>query len=304
MCYVRNVLFERQKRLLALVDAAGDNLGKLDFQKLLFLYCGEVEEKPSYEFVPYQFGAFSFTSYDDRRRLVEKGLLENEERLWKLTAAGRRAAQIDPMIRMRMDRFARRYAELRGDKLVAETYKRDPYYAINSKIAERVLTGDAAALKAIEQARPTKQNAGLLTIGYEGRTLEAYLNRLLHAGVTLLCDVRRNAFSRKYGFSKRTLAIGCEHVGIRYEHLPTLGIDSVERRGLKSPSDYKKLFADYVQHMLPDMTSALDRIRGWVEEGQRVALTCFERVPHLCHRHCVADELARRWGTRLTPEHL
>lgn len=298
------VLFERQKRLLALVDAAGDNVSKLDFQKLLFLYCSQVEDKPSYEFIPYRFGAFSFTSHDDRRRLVQKGLLENDERLWKLTAGGRKAAVIAPAIRMRMDRFAQRHAGLRGDELVAETYKSDPYYAINSEIAERVLAGDAAALKGIEQARPAKQNPRLLTIGYEGRTLEAYVNRLLHAGVTLLCDVRRNAFSRKYGFSKRTLATVCNHVRIRYEHLPGLGIDSEERRVLQSPSDYKALFASYVQHMLPNMTSALEQIRGWVNEGERVALTCFELVPYLCHRHCVADELVRRWGKELAAEHL
>ena len=36
---------------------------------------------------------------------------------------------------------------------------------------------------------------GLCTIGYEGRTLENYLNRLIRDGVTQLCDVRRNAFA-------------------------------------------------------------------------------------------------------------
>ncbi len=40
------VLFARQKRLLALVDALGGEVGALDFQKLLFLYCREVEETP------------------------------------------------------------------------------------------------------------------------------------------------------------------------------------------------------------------------------------------------------------------
>ena len=59
------MLFDRQKRVLALVDALGGEVGNLDFQKLLFLYCREVEETPSYEFVPYKFGGFSFTSYVD-----------------------------------------------------------------------------------------------------------------------------------------------------------------------------------------------------------------------------------------------
>ena len=35
-------LFNRQKVLIALVNALGGKVGNLDFQKLLFLYCQEV----------------------------------------------------------------------------------------------------------------------------------------------------------------------------------------------------------------------------------------------------------------------
>ena len=45
------MLFERQKSLLALVDALGGNLSSLDFQKLLLLYCREVEPTPSYGYL-------------------------------------------------------------------------------------------------------------------------------------------------------------------------------------------------------------------------------------------------------------
>ena len=161
------MLFDRQKRLLALVDAFGGEVGNLDFQKLLFLYCREVEEAPTYEFVPYKFGGFSFTSYADKRRLIEHGLLEDEERLWKLTPAGRVAAKVPPMVRVGMDRFARRRVGLRGDALVAEAYRNHPYYAIRSEIAERLLSGDAGAREAIAAARPAAGKPGLCTIGYE-----------------------------------------------------------------------------------------------------------------------------------------
>ena len=50
--------------------------------------------------------------------------------------------------------FARRYRRLRGDALIAETYRKYPYYAIRSDIAERVLKNDEAALSRIESARP------------------------------------------------------------------------------------------------------------------------------------------------------
>jgi len=298
------VLFERHKRLLALVHAFGGDVGSLDFQKLLFLYCREAEEKPTYEFVPYRFGGFSFTSYDDRRRLVQQGFLEDEDRSWKLTPAGQKAASISPTVRMRMDQFAERHADLRGDALVAEAYRRHPYYAIRSEIAGRLLSGDKAALAAIDEARPSGHKPGVVTIGYQGRTLEAYLNRLLQAGVTILCDVRRNAFSHKYGFSKTTLQRGCEGVGIYYQHLPELGIASESRQGLETQADFNALFATYSRDTLPQQTSSLERIRDWVNAGERVALTCFELLPQQCHRHCIAVELERRWGDVLTPRHL
>jgi hypothetical protein len=63
----RPILLNRQKHLLALLKALGGRLGNLDFQKLLFLYCQESGVSETYEFVPYKFGAFSFTSYADRR---------------------------------------------------------------------------------------------------------------------------------------------------------------------------------------------------------------------------------------------
>lgn len=279
-------------------------MGNLDFQKLLFLYCRESDETGMYDFVPYKFGGFSFTSYADRRRLIERGLLDNEPAVWKLTEAGKGAARIAPTTRMSMDQFARRNAGIRGRALVAATYRRHPYYAIRSKIAARVLASDAAALQAIVDVCPAPSRPGLCTIGYEGHTLESYLNLLILDGVTQLCDVRRNPLSRKYGFSKRTLSNACEGVGIRYAHLATLGIASEERRNLVTQQDYDVLFAFYERKHLPQQSKALSLIQAWVEAGERVALTCYERLPQQCHRHCIAKELLRRAGRLFVPKHL
>ncbi|MGB6222537.1 DUF488 family protein [Haloferula sp.] len=297
------MIFQRQKHLLALLDALGGEMGGLDFQKLLFLYCREVETTPSYEFVPYRFGGFSFTSYADKRRLIERGLLADEERSWKLTQVGRAAAKVNPGTRLAMQRFAKAHADLRGDALVAETYRRHPYHATRSEMADRVLKGDRSALAAVAAARPASQGPGLCTIGYEGRTLEDYLNQLLVGGVTLLCDVRRNPLSRKYGFSKGTLSKSCAGVGIRYEHLPELGIASDQRRELNTQADYDALFEDYERDSLPKQTEALEIIRTWITKGERVALTCFEKHPHQCHRHCVAEALEHGGRQRLEAVH-
>jgi|SRR5690349_6880130 uncharacterized protein DUF488 len=299
------MIFDRQKKLLALLTAHGGEVSNLDFQKLLFLYCVNVERTPSYEFVPYKFGGFSFTSYADKRRLTERGLLDNTERTWKLTQAGKKAAgKVNSATSTEINLFAKQHAKLRGDALVATAYRQHPYYAIRSEIVGRILKRDASALAAVEAARPQPGTVGICTIGYEGRSLEAYLNLLLKSGVTVLCDVRRNPLSRKYGFSKRTLSSSCEGVGIRYEHVPELGIDGERRRELETQADYDALFADYERDDLPKQQEALDRITAWVRIGGRVALTCYESQPHQCHRHCVAEALERTEDRGWRVEHL
>ena len=222
------LLFARQRSLLALLYALGGNVGNRDFQKLLFLYCKQLStETPGprispYEFVPYKYGAFSFTCYADRRRLVEQGLLSDDRQSWAL---------------------------------------------IRSEIAGGLLDKDSVALSKVLEARPVASSSQLFTIGYQGRTLESYLNVLIQEGVTILCDVRKNAISRKYGFSKRTLAGACDGVGIRYTHLPELGIESRRRQGLESPADFRALFRLYEHTILPKQEAALQRIRAWLIGG-------------------------------------
>jgi hypothetical protein len=289
-------LFNRQKRLLVLLDALGGDIRSTDFQKLLLLYCHSCTVPP-YEFVPYTFGAFSFTSYAGRRKLVKHGLLEDQDKSWTLTDRGRalsKKLQFDG--RDAIFGFARRTRNLRGDVLVAKTYRRFPYTAIHSEIAGRVLDGDDDALQRIADAKVNHTSPGIATIGYEGRSLEGYLNLMIRDGITLLCDVRRNPLSRRYGFAKKTLAKACDRVGIRYEHLPQFGISSADRKGLRSQADYDALFRAYEAENLPARDQDFAIIQAWVTSGERVALTCFEREPHRCHRHCVSDALETRMG--------
>ncbi len=299
-------LYARQRNLLALLYALGGKVGSLDFQKLLFLYCQQLfadnTDSPisPYEFVPYKFGAFSFTCYADRRRLVDQGLLMDDSQSWVLTEQGRGIAATSR--HETMNAFAHRYRGLRGHALIAETYRQYPYYAIRSDIASGVLENDSAALRRVLEAGPVESSSRLFTIGYQGRTLESYLNVLIQENVTILCDVRRNAISRKYGFSKRTLAGACDGVGIRYAHMPELGIESSQRQSLESPADFKALFRVYERTILPKQEAALDKIRAWLRSGESVALTCFERDAGQCHRHCVAGALAQASGPENSPD--
>jgi hypothetical protein len=69
--------------------------------------------------VPYKFGAVSFTSYADRRKLVERGFLAEDEQHWQLTDEGRGATSRAQ--HLHMTAFVRRHRDTRGVALVAET---------------------------------------------------------------------------------------------------------------------------------------------------------------------------------------
>src|ERR1019366_3944262 len=194
------MLFDRQRLLLTLLDALRDPVSNMDFQKLLFFYTQDCEKTPTYEFVPYKFGGFSFTSYADKRRLMEAGMLVPSDLQWELTNLGRQTARKEAVLPLVVAGFCRRHAGLRGNALIAEQYRKHPYYAIRSEIVEKVLP-DEESRKRIAAARPAKAKPGLVTLGYEGRSLEAYLNLLLQNSVTLLCDVRRDRKSTRLNSS-------------------------------------------------------------------------------------------------------
>ena len=283
--------YNRQKLLLFLLEHAGGNLSKMDLQKLLFLYIEETGAD-HYAFVPYRFGCYSFLADDDLDLLQKRGWLEqNNKELRLLTSIA-----LLPWARNNFEHKAVRVwlkkKTNRGWTLVREVYREYPYYAINSEIKEQLL--DKKELALVNKAGVISGSAtkSIYTIGYEGLHIEEYINKLIRNGIKLLCDVRKNPLSRKYGFSKRNLSTLLPKFGIEYLHMPELGIESQNRKGLKSNSEYEILFDNY-RKSLPERQVELTRIMKEFKTHKRIALTCFERESQSCHRHCISDFLAR-----------
>ena len=147
-------------------------------------------------------------------------------------------------------------------------------------------------IQAVEDVRPKHKGAVLFTVGYEGITLEQYLNRLIQHGVEVLCDVRKNSVSMKYGFSKSQLQNACNGIGIKYVHIPELGIASNKRQELNTQSDYDKLFLQYRQDVLTSTRTQQSEILELLKSHKRVALTCFEANICQCHRKHLAEEIS------------
>ena len=296
------MLYKRQKLLLDLVHAAGGDLAATDLQKLLFFYVQQCEAEPSFRFVPYRFGCFSFQSYADRSLLAGRGFIhEASDGRWKITPKA--TPYLDPKRKATFSHFLNYSVPERGDALVRRIYRLHPYYACRSEIVERVFP-DPSDRQPILDAVPSATTQALFTIGYEGDSIDGYLDRLIRNNVRLLCDVRRNPFSRKAGFSREQLKSFCGKVGIEYRHLPELGIPGHRRQELNSQADYDALFDVYRSEDLPTMRPAIKELGSLLEEFGRVALTCFEKEHKCCHRHCVADEMKRLIKGCPKPEHI
>ncbi|MBA7619657.1 hypothetical protein ES703_26998 [subsurface metagenome] len=130
----------------------------------------------------------------------------------------------------------------------------------------------------------------LYTIGYQGISIEELIGDLKQNNVKCIVDVRRNAISRKQGFSKESLRKSCQAAEIEYFHIPQLGIESKMRRGLKANWEYVKLLDTYEKELLPQKEEYINELRRIVE-SQVCALFCFEATPQLCHRSRLAAKL-------------
>ncbi len=144
----------------------------------------------------------------------------------------------------------------------------------------------------------------LFTIGYEGKNIEEYVQVLEENMVKVVVDVRRNPVSRKYGFSKTRMRELLALEGIDYIHLPALAIESERRRSLKTRADYNALFIWYENEVLDKEKISLGEIIDRILSDKRVALTCCEADPSICHRSKVSEKISEITTTSLKLIHL
>lgn len=283
-------MYYRRKIALAVIQAFGGDLDKVSFQKLLFLFTRQQVEK-SYHFVPYKFGCYSFQANADLSTLTKYGHVDDSGESWKCIDGMDYANALKSADRLALKTVVNRYDGLAKDDLIKLTYMNYPYYTINSTIAATVLSVEDLAL--VEEQKNHLSEIILFTIGYEGVTLEEYVNKLITNGVNVLCDVRRSPFSMKYGFNKGMLQKVCAGVGIDYVHIPEVGIDSDKRKVLHTQADYDKLFEFYRSEILTNQGEKQEEILHLLTTKKRVALTCFEANICQCHRKHLAESVAK-----------
>ena len=285
-------MYYRRKIILALLEAFDSKIDKISLQKLLFLFAVK-QDIPSYHFVPYKYGCFSFQANADLLTLCKYERVRNKGSDWLKIDKDQYKKLLKPNDKAVLDKIVATLFGKPAKELIQLTYKAYPYFAINSRVSNQYLTKQELAN--IDAARPSAHNRSLFTIGYEGISLEEYLNKLIAMDVRILCDVRKNALSMKYGFSKKQLSNACQGVGISYIHLPDVGISSKKRGNLENQKDYDLLFEDYKINTLPSTTETLAQIKELILRHDRVALTCFEADVCQCHRKPLAEALIREY---------
>ncbi|HBQ85087.1 MAG TPA: hypothetical protein DD811_01190 [Syntrophomonas sp.] len=275
--------YKRQRFLLAFIRQL-QSVTSTDLQKLVFLHTMS-EGLDFYEFVPYRFGSYSFQLAEDLDILRRDGYLSIEH-----TPKGTRIKAVGDYLQESVFP-AFQIATERGNALIRKAYREYPYYAINSEITGQLLRGKE--LERFNDGRQAYTQTGqiLFTIGYEGKSVEAFINNLIQNDIRLLCDIRKNPLSRKFGFSKGKLKHITETIGIKYVHIPELGIESDKRSALETDEDYKCLFSNYAK-TLPKLTPLLEQVYSLLRSNVRIALMCYEREPEMCHRHVIRDYIA------------
>ena len=259
--------------------------------KWLFLFSRQSPSSvSSYDFVPYNFGPFSFEAQQNLNQTLTQYVqrvgdgfklregTEDEVRL--ITSKIKQVEQVA------IDQIWLNTERLALDDLLDDVYAKYPWYASRSKRKPCSPQTDAAL--------------AVYTSGYEGKSVDAFLDSLLSHSIKGVIDVRRNAFSQKYGFSKVALNNLCNKVGIEYDHIPELGVASELRKDLSGEDAFAKLFDDY-ENNLPEQTDALSKASEIIK-SRPTTLLCFEAASEQCHRGRLAPKIAAQ--TDLQVKHL
>lgn len=129
----------------------------------------------------------------------------------------------------------------------------------------------------------------IVSIGYEGRSVDELVRVLQADNVTVLVDIRLTPISRKPGLSKTALANALRAAGIEYIHHRELGNPKSNREGYRAGESTSLALYERVLNSTGGR-SALHHVME-LFDGGTVALLCFERNHGECHRHQVVDEL-------------
>lgn len=285
------MVFMRHKLLLALVKLSERKVSRLQIVKQAFLLRQHLSSdyaRRFYEFLPYDWGPFSFTLYHDLQKMADSGLLTfpSDKTIEATEHSSSVSKSLEPRLRAELYSFWEAYGNYRVGQLLDLVYENYPWYASRSKRGRQ---------NGLEETAKCE----VYTIGYEGMQLDGFLNVLLASGIQTIVDVRKNAVSRVYGFHGSTLASVADRLGIKYRHVPELGIPSAWRADPCSGLELDTLFSKYRGEVIPLVEGTIDNVASIVCQKPSV-LMCLESNPAKCHRSVLAEYVSRVSGLSIS----
>lgn len=133
----------------------------------------------------------------------------------------------------------------------------------------------------------------LVTIGYQGRSLDGLVRRLARHDVRLLLDIRKVARSRRPEFNGQRIADALERAGIGYEHVPNLGSSPALRAHLYETNDFDRFAGFYLAYVRRWRVSEVRAVANAARREGTIAILCYESDHSACHRGIVAAEALR-----------
>ena len=280
-------LAHRTKILAAIIQELEEIISESEIHSLVYLYTHEfIDNNIYYNFVLKDNLPYSFQLEADKAVLIKKKILKNE---------------IDWTILKNNIRFA---SELDFFEQIAIQQLKNFWKANSFKELKEALYNKHSDFFKPNLKTKQSEEVTFYTIGYEGISLDTYINKLINNNVKLLCDVRKNAYSQKQGFSKAELENSLTKVGIKYQHIPQLGIISEKRQQLKTDKDYQLLFDEYEKTTLIHQEKEIELLIQLLKKNKHIAITCFEAKVCYCHRGRVAEAVKKNPRFKYKIEHL
>ena len=286
----------RRKVLLHLLEETKAPISLVKLHKLMFLLMRETQKK-YYSFIPNNFGCYSFTLHDDQIALQNKGLINILKGKTPFNSYISLVTPVDDKKNLIIDRIDEHlmkiilndYLQKTDMELVDITYHSKPFYSLNSQIISRFSSDEGFNIELSKiQKRIKNSPRGLYTIGYEGKSIDSFLQHLILRNIKTLIDVRKNPLSRRREFCKNNLIVALKEVGIEYVSLKEVGIPSTNRKDLLPQGKRAELFSWYRETILPDCFLSAERVANIIGENNAV-LMCYEHEPTECHRTIFAN---------------
>jgi len=232
--------------------------------KTLFLIKQELSPEKFYDFYPYQYGPFSNEIYHDIRRLEDNDIIDKDWDVKVLTESENK--EFENVIKDILEKYNT------ADKIKKYVYTKYPEFVPKS----------------------IQKGKGITTIGYEGESIDFFLNKLLQNNIEIVVDVRNNPFSMKFDFIGNKLEKYLINVKIQYIQIKELGVESDKRKDIDIEENRKRLLSNYFD----TLKNKEKYIKDLVELGnkQKIGLLCFEKDPIECHRGKISEYIQKNYN--------